>query len=164
MARRAWEEIQVAERREIMALRQTTAALRKEKETYEARYGILELRSLRDDNSVSTKSPRRHMSGISETSQSFVGDILPRDFESVQGPQPNTRGTQRTAMPTPLEFCGPGKVMRERSTGDTAQEAANRPPFIFTEEQQAVDKNVLTKIHEEEERRERARRATTMPQ
>jgi len=166
MARRAWEEIQEAERREIMALRQTTAALRKEKETYEARYGILELRSLRDDNSVSTKSPRRHMSGSSETSQDFVEDILPIDFESVQVPQPNTRGTLQTAMPTPLEFCGPGKVMRERSTGDTAQEAANRPPFIFTEGQHAADKNALKKIHDEEEheRRERARIATTMQQ
>ena len=104
MVRRAWEEIQEAERRDIMALRNTTAALRKEKETYEARYGILELRSLRDDNSVSTKSPRRHMSGSSETSQDFVEDILPSDFESVQSTKQkrnatnsytNTPGTSR---------------------------------------------------------------------
>jgi hypothetical protein len=50
--RKTREAEKEAEKREILELRQATAALRKEKEAYEAMYGHSELGSLRDDDSV----------------------------------------------------------------------------------------------------------------
>ena len=76
--RLAWEEEREAEILEILELRQTTADLRKETETSEARHGSSELGSLRDDDS-GRNSIRRAMSGSSEKSQGVVEDSLTSD-------------------------------------------------------------------------------------
>ena len=84
---------------------QTTAAIRKEKEAYEAMHGSLELRSLRDDDRVRINSLRRAMLGSPETSQGVGEDSLAIDREAAQVQQPITRGTQRSATPPPGSFA-----------------------------------------------------------
>ena len=71
------------EKREILELRQATAALRKEKEAYEAMYGHSELGSLRDD-SVRSNSLKRAMAGRSETSHGPTEEIRTRDDATAQ--------------------------------------------------------------------------------
>jgi len=58
-----------AERKEVMELRQTKVALRKEKEAYEALYVHSYLGYLRDDDSIRSNSLRRAMSESSKTSR-----------------------------------------------------------------------------------------------
>ena len=62
VARRSRREEHGKKRKKIMDLRQMAAALRKEKEAYEAVYVNSEFGSLRDEDSVRSNSLRRAMS------------------------------------------------------------------------------------------------------
>jgi len=84
--RLAWGKRKEAEERESMELRQSTAALRKEKEMYESS----ELESLRDDDSVRSNSLRRAMSGSSET----------KGGRRQPGNPPNSRERYASSSPT----------------------------------------------------------------
>ena len=76
------------------------AALRIEKEAYEAMYGHSELGStLRDDDSVRSNSLRR---GNPKQVRKLIAEVRSREEAPTQ--QANTKGTQEQAMPPPREF------------------------------------------------------------
>ena len=103
--RREWEEKNKVEKKELMELRQATAAMRKEKEGCEDHS---ELGSLRDDNSSRSNSLRRAMSGSSETSQGITKGARAINRKVV-------KATQQT-MPPPREGRGPWPCKKNKRT------------------------------------------------
>ena len=143
--RREWEEKNKAKKKELMKLRQATAAFRKEKEAYEAMYGHSELGSLRDDDSVRSNSLRWAMSGSSERSQGLMKETRASNREVV-------KATQQT-MPPPREVRGPWHVVQEKpknrdraqAIADEADEASEEAKDVErTRERESTQRQVPT--------------------